>query len=177
MVLAVRPEQDPDGRVDRHDTLENRARIGFGVDVVNRIMLARAEQHYPDNLNRPGPMLILNGEDEQFPMMVEVARELGASPGQIVAVRCGPLGMANTKVQFEVLHAEPWLKQIRHLTVVTTGYHVPRVRRTAVAQLPESVRSTVLAVPYKDFPFSVFKIRGELQRIIRYAARGDIAAR
>ena len=161
MVLAVRPEPDRHGHIPRHDTPENRARIGFGVKVANAMPNA--------------PLLILNGEDEQFPMMVDVAVELGARRNQIITVACGAIGTANTKTQFEVLHAAPWLEQIRHLTIVTTGYHVPRVRRTAKAQLPAGLRATVLAVPYDDYPFSVFKVRGEIQRIMQYAAKGDIA--
>jgi hypothetical protein len=175
MVLAIRPDQDEDGYVARHDTPENRARIGAGVDLALAIEAARWERASAGARLPAAPLLILNGEDEQFPMMIDVALEFGARPDRLLSVACGPLGRANTRTQFEVLHAMPWLADIQHLTIITTAYHVPRVRRTARANLPEQVQFEVLPAPYAAYPFNLFKIRSEIARIRQYAARGDIA--
>jgi hypothetical protein len=149
------------------------------------------------------PRLVIVGTDEQLPAMNRVAMGLGMydlsefllNPVPYVGIvptdkrewhvsclvscgsREGP--KANTKTQFEAV--EPFARHWYHMTFVTSWYHVPRVARTATKQLPRGrnvpARFSVVGVPQSVFSVPVCRtVRGEAERILRYANKGDISS-
>ena len=108
--------------------------------------------------------------------MHEIAK--GKIPeGNIIDLDCGKRGEANTKTQFEVINTDPRFRNFDHLTFVSSDYHIPRVSRTAAAQLTPRIYFDVIPVPHEKFhDYSVLKtVRGEVKRIERYSANGDIS--
>jgi uncharacterized SAM-binding protein YcdF (DUF218 family) len=123
-----------------------------------------------------GPPLILNGETEQLPMMREVALSLDFPQEKIEELDCGKRGVGNTKTQFTALDTDPRFTENKHWTFVSTGYHVPRVARTAISNIDEHREFDVIGVPLEQHSYDVYrKVRGEVKRIILYAKKGDIA--
>lgn len=176
VVLSAPPGNYPDGTAKEH-TRENVARIAFGIEMLRHIIAKRTGSSLEDVDFRQGPRLILNGETEQWPSMEAVAvRRLHYPVEMIDIVDCGKRGIGNTKTQFEAMKDDPRFKGLREMVFVTSGYHEPRVERTAEGQLPETIGYKVIPVPFERYPFNIFMIRGEMKRILHYSRTGDIAA-
>lgn len=168
VVLSAPPLKTKTAYIE--ETQENVGRIRGGVELLEAL---RQSSGAPSNSLELRP-LILSGETEQLPMMQQVAIRLGYPPWQTWLVNCGDRGIGNTLTQFMTLRDVPRLNQIRRLAVVTTGYHVPRVRRTAKAVLPTEWTIDVIGIPYTLYPFDIPNfVLGEMQRIIAYAQKGD----
>lgn len=177
VILSAPPGKDEWGETVE-DTPENIARIKHGVEVVKTITSAKVDKALdtltPDDIQKYAPPLVLDGETPQLPMMLEETKKLDWPENKIILVNSGERGESNTKTQFEALRQDERFKD-KFLTIVTTGYHLPRVDRTAAQQLPNQ-EFEVIAMPYEKHPFSIFIIRGEIGRVQRYVAKGDIAA-
>ncbi len=177
VVLSAPPEKRDDEFFEKTD--ENVARVEYAVHAI-RDIVAKKIQVAPEGLTDAdiiahGPPLILNGETEQLPMMREVASELGFPEEKIQLVDAGRRGVANTKTQFTTMNQDPANADSHHWTFVSSGYHVPRVARTALTNLDKKRKFDVIGVPLKQFPYDVYrKIRGEVKRIVAYSAKGDI---
>ncbi len=169
VILSGPYEKLPDGQI-KEDSQENRARITFGIEVLKKVTAARGEEDV-----RKGPPLILNGETEQLDAMEKIAHSLGYPAEMIELVDCGKRGVGNTKTQFTVMENDARFKGLRHLTFISSAYHVPRVTRTAEKNIGMTTEYEVLPVPLGQFSFNIFMIRGEIRRILAYTAKGDIA--
>ncbi|MAZ67394.1 hypothetical protein CL652_01335 [bacterium] len=183
MVLSAAPSLEEADERKREGNPENTARIKFGAEVLKLIAAKKLNKALDDvTMSDLGsgtiPPLVLNGETEQLPTMLEIAREMGIPDSHIFQIDSGRRGVSNTKTQFEKT-----LERIQsgdlgkgsHLTLISSSYHVPRVARTAEAQLPVGVALEVLGVPFEDHPFNVFRtVRGEVRRIETYSDKGDI---
>lgn len=160
VALSGNPVRDNSGRVINEASPENYARISLAAELANQI----------------GSALVLNGETEQLPAMMQIADELGFPPERLYIVDSGSRGKSNTKTQIEVLGQDARLNNVKSLILVTSDYHAPRVRRTALANLSPEVRFQVVPVSQEKNHHEVFcVVRGEIRRIESYAARGDIA--
>jgi hypothetical protein len=133
--------------------------------------------------------LILNGETERLPMMVDSALELGWPASNLLLIDCGKTGIANTKTQFTVLREFPFMGNHVHdlcqlvnhnrILIITTWYHVPRVRRNAAF-----TRSNAhYMLPVVGVPLNACisiktenRVEGEIQRILDYTERGWLRA-
>lgn len=175
VVLSGPPEKDSNGNIIREYSLETITRIAFGIELVRRIAAAKSGNPIEETSYKQGPLLILNGLTEQLLAMERVALQSGIPQELIMLVDCGRRGIGNTKTQCEVMRTDPRFKDFKHVTFVTTGYHVPRVERTAEKQLSDNVHFNVISVPYEKFPFNKFIIRSEIKKIREYARKGDIA--
>lgn len=152
---------------------ENRSRVRYGVQLQRRITIARRSKN--PSRRSPTPRLVLIGTSEQLAELRELAMESGASR-HVTTLSCGIIGKANTKTQFEVIWTHPFFDGMRHVTIVTSRYHVPRVVRTADRQLPTMPRFTVVGAPARVDPRRLKKlIESEIPRILEYAERGDLS--
>lgn len=121
------------------------------------------------------PEFIINAEKEQLSLMCRSAKSLGIPVQMIYQQNAGRRGVANTKTQFEVLSKDCVRMKWRSLILVTSTYHVPRVRRTASKLLPPEVEYHTLGIPNdNDFVNTFQKVIGEIDRIVAYYDRGDI---
>lgn len=125
-------------------------------------------------------MLILSGEKEQLPMMVDRAAEnlkrLGVKRHceRIRTVDSGPRGQSNTKTQFETLRQSDYWDADDRLVIVSTDYHGPRVLRTAHKVLE---MEKVLFSRVQKFEYDVEqKVRREIEKIFEYAKKGHISS-
>lgn len=165
VVLSGAPRKLPDGSLEERSP-ENISRVEWGAQVV-----------FVGGASFP---LYLCGATEQLGPMFEIGRgSLGMkNPDyatellQLKPLDAGPRGEANTPSQFRAI-ASLGLKCV---VVVTSGYHVPRVLLTALRQAPD-VSCAVSGVPYYcDWRYDVAKmVEGEIDRIISYSRKGDIA--
>lgn len=180
VVLSAPPERDELGNIVTEASEENRARISFGIELMKQIAAAKAKVA-PEDLTEDqfyyfAPPLFLDGETEQLPTLREIALSHGLDPDYIEDINCGDRGVGNTKTNFTVFNEKPELKVLKHLTVVTTDYHAPRVFRTAEKNLPVEMSFDVIPMPHDKFSYNVFRVvRGEVKRIETYIAKGDIA--
>ena len=182
MVLSASP---PSWSADRskaeEDYPEDVERIKFGIEVYKNFISRKlkkpiAELTTEDLQNETLPPLVLKGATEQLPMLERIARSLDFPREKIIFINCGDHAVANTKTQFAQTVAHPIVGKFKHLTLISTSYHVPRLARTASKNLPEDVDFDVLGVPLEDFSFDVYrKVKGEVKRIIEYSRKGDIA--
>ena len=173
VILSAKYDTLPDGSI-KEGSVENIARIAFGVQLLKEIVSART--HRPtDNIDlRQGPPLILNGETEQLPAMEQIAHDLGVPPEMIELVDCGQRGVGNTKTQFVAMEHDVRFADLKHFLFVTSIYHVPRAERTAEKTKRADTDYTVIPVPLEQYPFNIFMIRGEIRKILEYAKKGDI---
>jgi uncharacterized SAM-binding protein YcdF (DUF218 family) len=125
-----------------------------------------------------GVPMYFSGVTEEDAYSTELMRKLGVPSEVALFQDCGPRGVANTKTQFEAILEDPRTRDLKSIVLVTSSYHVPRVARSASKLLPESMRFVVLA-DMDDFllvPFHpLLKVAGEIERILKYVAKGDIA--
>jgi hypothetical protein len=174
-------------------TEENIVRVEWTVWLLHQLLKSYLRKAGKPNrqitakvIQEEGYLLILNGETEQLPMMVEVTLQTGWPATNIILLDCGKRGAANTKTQFEAFNKIPYMFNGAHdlrqiidhwrILVVTTWYHVPRVRRTAAAARKHAqYKLPVIGVPRKvcSFP-TAEKVEGEIERILTYAEKDDI---
>ncbi len=171
VVLSGPSHTDKNYQIAHPSSEENKARIHFGIEVIRKIGEARngKEQWYAD-----APQLILNGERNQLSMMVDYALQTDIPANLIALVDCSNGSHGNTKTQFEEIN-KLYGNQQGIFLFITSGYHVPRAELTAAKQLSKEFTYEVLPVPFQEFPFSIYKIRGELRKISLYLAKGDLA--
>ena len=175
VTLSAPPIRGENGRLEKTD--ETIARIDFSIQAVKEVCAQRLgkrpEEVTNEDIIANGPPLILNGEDEQLPVMSEIARDLGFPAQKIELVDCGKIGEANTQTQFEVMEKNPVNAGVKHWTFVSSSYHVPRVARTALANLSDAKQFDVIGVPLEKYPYDIYrKIRGEVKRIVTYSDKG-----
>jgi uncharacterized SAM-binding protein YcdF (DUF218 family) len=144
-----------------HPKEENISRIEYGLNVLN-------------TLGHPVP-LIFSGVSEEREEKLALMEQLDVPKSLIRFQDCGKLGITNTKTQFETLVADPLTKDLKNLIIVTSTYHIPRVKRTAGKLLPMKTRFVVVG-NHEDWKIhnSFLMIMDEVRRIIEYSAKGDI---
>lgn len=178
VALSAPPEKLEDRFLEKTD--ENVARIDFAIQAITEVTAERTGKPLEDitaeDIITHGPPLVLNGETEQLPMMREVALSLDFPQAKIEELDCGKRGIGNTKTQFTTLDTDPRFADNKHWTFVSTGYHVPRVARTAMTNISTERDFDVIGVPLEQHSYDVYrKVRGEVKRIVAYSAKGDIA--
>ncbi len=163
------------------ENAENLARIEMGAAIVHDIAAQKAGKP-PDRLSiddfqRFAPTLVLNGTTTQLPHMEQLIEQFGFPAQQVSLVDCGPMGRANTKTQMEAMLPYIVENSPRHLTFVTSDYHLPRVARTVDKQLSSLVDFQVIQGPHDRLPaYDVAGVvKGEVRRIGAYATKGDIS--
>lgn len=179
MVLSAPPSKVEMEVVAREQNPENRARITFGINVIKQIVSEKTGKSIQDLTIedlQSGPLLLLNGDSEQIDPMKELALERDFPADRIVLLNAGSRLTANTKTQFEAVNTEKKLAGAKHITIITTRYHVPRVVRTADKNVRPDLDLTVLGVPFNTYGFNVAsKAKGEIKKIIDYAKKGDVS--
>lgn len=130
-----------------------------------------------ETLGRDVPV-VFSGVTEESKSAPELMIRLGIPQKLVIFQDCGPRGVANTKDQFEVFCSDKRTENIKKLILVTSSYHIPRVKRTAGKLFPVGMEFSVLA-DLNDFTlFNVYlKVIGEIERILKYSAKGDILAK
>ncbi|MEK7116769.1 MAG: ElyC/SanA/YdcF family protein [Patescibacteria group bacterium] len=128
-------------------------------------------------LSNPVP-IIFSGVTEEREEILSLMERLGSPKSLTHFQDCGKTGVANTKTQFETLIADPLTKDLRRLAIVTSVWHIPRVKRTAAKFLPPETRFVVAGNPDGSNDCDSFVlVMGEIRKIIEYSARGDISAK
>lgn len=119
--------------------------------------------------------LILSGETEQLPGMKKLVEDIGER--RYIPICSGNRGQSHTGTQFESFVR--WLRQQSYenrvgVVLVTSQYHVPRVRRYAAKHIPcGDFRWHVAGVPNDVGLYNqTVKVDGEIDRIVRYANQG-----
>lgn len=160
---------------------ENILRIEFGIEIVKQIVAQKSgkgvSQITREDILQYAPPLILNWETELLPKAKELVVRMGFPEERIEFLDCGKMGEANTKTQFQAINSDHRYQTAKHLTFITSDYHVPRTVRTAVANLASKIDFEVLPTPHlKRASYNVFrKVRGEVRRIQTYSKKGDIS--
>ncbi len=164
------------------DSIENQARTNLGIELVKKITaerLGKTVEELSDDDLRQGPVLMINGLPDQNQAMAERAMAQGL-PDDTLAFVPNPAEGANTKTQFELIPPE-FLEPGKHLTIISSDYHGPRVVRYADKLLPQEVKFDFYGLPYpdayKDFQTLSKTVKGEVKRIIKYSNQGDLSAR
>ncbi len=127
-----------------------------------------------NSLERSVPVIfsgITESQDEKLALM----EQLGF-PKEICHYQdCGKFGVANTKTQFETLISDPLTKDFKNLVIVTSTYHIPRVKRVAGKIFPPETQFVVVGDP-EDWKInnSFLMVMDEIEKIIKYSANGDI---
>lgn len=177
-VVCLTYLDEKEGKKIIENNPENIARLKFSLDIIKRITAQKInksiDQITAEDLAEHGPDLIINGEDELIPVMAGMAIEEGFPENKIKSVYCGPAGTVNTKTQCDMLNNIS-VNEAKHLTMISSSYHSPRVARTADKNL-KNIEFDVIGVPFQDLQYNVFrKVRGELKRILEYREKGDIS--
>lgn len=177
VVLSAPPLKDGERIIERSP--ENVARIEYSVHLVKKIVAEKCQKPLNDvtteEILQYGPNLVLNGETEQLPTMLEVAMELGFPKEKIEEINSGNRGISNTKTQFEEMEKDERYNLLPHMTFVTSAWHQPRVLRTGQKNFANQ-NFDVIGLPYKKYPFNVLKyVKGEVKKIHKYSQAGDIA--
>ena len=162
------------------ENAENKARIEMGIEIIKQVVAKKANKSIDEIANEDilqhAPTLILSGTTEQLPIMKQIVVGLSFPMEKLELVDCGASGVGNTKTQFETINSHFAGKNIKHISFVTSDYHMPRVARTGHKSLNSNVNFDVIPVPHGKIPYNVFKVvRGEVKRIISYADKGDIS--
>lgn len=158
VVLSAPPTARETDRDKREKNSENRARVDYALELAQKLGVTK---------------LMLNGDSEQIEPMKEIVGDRFPTEG-IVLVDAGSRKTANTKTQFEAINQA--LPVSQSIVLTSSLYHVPRAGRTANKNLRPDIRYTVVGVPFSQYPFNVFeKVRGEVNRILIYEAKGDIS--
>ena len=152
----------------------------MGIEIIKQMVAKKANKSIDEIKNEDilqhAPTFILSGTTEQLPIMKQIVRELGFPMEKLELVDCGASGVGNTKTQFETINSHFAGEKHKHITFVTSDYHVPRVTRTGLKNLNPDINFDVIPVPHGKIPYNVFKVvRGEVKRIISYADKGDIS--
>ncbi|XOU94770.1 MAG: hypothetical protein ACNFW9_01755 [Candidatus Kerfeldbacteria bacterium] len=178
VALSAPPEFQENGEI-LEKTSENIARVKYSIDIIKQIASNKSgisiEELTASDIIENGPPLILNGETEQLPAMVEIAQEENFPLEHTQQLNCGDRGIGNTKTQFEKMNIDDRYKNTKHLTFVTNSYHVPRVARTADKNLDTNNEFEVIGIPHEEFEYNIFrKTKGEIKRILAYSEKNDI---
>jgi len=122
--------------------------------------------------------MYFNGVTEERRYAPDLMRKLGIPKAVALFQDCGLRGVANTKTQFDAIREDPRTRDLTSIVLVTSSYHIPRVARSASKLLSEAMNFVVLA-DMRDYllvPFNpLLKVAGEIERILKYADKGDIA--
>ncbi len=187
IVLSGHAVYDKDGAPITWVSPENIVRIGFAIQVIRDIIAKRLKKDEVTNkdIKNSNLKLFLNGESNQqkdilktqLDDMKHIAQAYNFPGDNIVLEDCLENGEANTKTQFKSINLDPSLKEASHITIITSDYHVPRVRRTAVKNLRSDISFDVLPTPQLEYDsYNVYpKVMGEIKRIIKYSNKGDIS--
>lgn len=180
-VMALSGPPDLDESRNAQGTEENTARVEYAADVLKEVTAhrvgKRTDQVTAEDIQAHGPLLLLNGEIEQLPIMRELALEHDIPPANIRLIDCGHVGEANTRSHFTALNNDPSYKNLKHMSLVSSSYHAPRVARVALANSPETRNFDVVGVPTDRFQYDVYrKVRGEIRRILNYSEQGYFPA-
>ena len=150
------------------DTLpveENLSRIRHSVALLNE-------------LGRDVP-IIFSGVTEEKDWALSEMKKTGVPEKLCHFQDCGRRGVANTKTQFTTFATDPLTKNMRSIVFITNAYHIPRTKRTAGKYLPKET-SFVISSPIDDYKIyynAFLKVMGEIDRIMKYSAKGDISVR
>ena len=189
---GFKESKDTDIENPNNPNREDVARIDFAFqlwkDLIVRKLNKPLEKITKEDLEGPEtPPLILDGIDEQLPYMKEVFKKITEKAGleipqeKIILIDCGSWEKSdnkeacNTKTQFTGIVKNPAFGGAKHLTFVSSNYHVPRVARTGSANLPEEMDFDTLGVPLEKYqiPLKLFRrikgVRGEVKRIEKYS--------
>lgn len=122
--------------------------------------------------------IIFSGVTEKREEILSLLERLSSSKSLIHFQDCGKIGTANTKTQFEILITSPLTKDLRRLVIITSAWHIPRVKRTAAKFLPPETEFVVMGNPDgSDDCDSFALVMDEIRKIIEYSAKGDISAK
>lgn len=179
VVLSGHPTRDFSGNVTSEYSLENIARIAFGVQTVLMIAAKKMERPLEEISFGDGPYLVLNGDEKQLEPMEEIAADFGFPSDRMILVNSGKREVSNTKTQFEMMKSDLICKNFRDVIYITHDYHALRVALTAKKQLPPDCCYVIFPVlnGYKGFSYNMFRaFRKEIDKIQEYANRGDIAS-
>ena len=171
-------------KADSSENAENVARITYAVNVIKTIVSDKTivsqkiKQPFAEltlhDLEEHAPILILSGTTEQLSTMRKIALIQGIAPSKMVEIDCGTAQTANTKTQFETIGRYASENGLRHITLVSSDYHVPRVDRTANKILDPNLQYDVIYT--RGVPHDVFQtVKGEVKRIKNYSEKGDIS--
>jgi hypothetical protein len=121
---------------------------------------------------------IFNGVTEEKELALWTMEEFRLSSDIMHFQDCGQRGSANTKTQMEAINRDSLTRYRKKLVLVTDTYHIPRTKRTAGRHLPQDVQFVVTSNP-EDWRINntAIKIIGEIDRIRKYSAKGDILLR
>ncbi|MFH0804169.1 MAG: ElyC/SanA/YdcF family protein [Candidatus Zambryskibacteria bacterium] len=125
-------------------------------------------------LGRPIPVIFSGATESRAEKLAQM--EQSGIPKELCHFQDGSkLGVINTKTQFEILITDPLTKDFKNLVIVTSTYHIPRVKRTVGKFLPEEIRFVAVGNP-EDWKIhnSFLKIIDEIKKIIAYSDKGDI---
>ena len=181
MVISAPPNLNGKTKEEIEETLENVKRIDLGIEIYKKIIAQKLNKNISDInqedlKNKLSPLLVLNGDTEQLVMMERVTLSRSFPLEKIKLINCGDRSIANTKTQFEKTAEDPIVGKFKHITFITTSYHIPRLARTASVLLPKNQNFEIIGIPYKDYPFDIYKkVKGEVKRIINYSQKGDIS--
>ncbi len=157
---------------------ENQARVVHAMSVIEAAvsvnLVCKVTDVTHEQMLAQGVRLCLNGETEQLPALVEMACWAGCPAELIDLVDSGLRGESHTKNQFEKMRDDRRYAD-GNLVIVTSGYHVPRVRRTAKNLLGKSSYWEVAGVPFDYYPWTTATEDDEVKRILAYVEKGDIA--
>ncbi len=119
--------------------------------------------------------ILLNGETEQLPAMKRLVEGFGCR--QYLPINSGDRGKSHTGTQFVQL--ANWLREQPFnstvgIVLVTSQYHVPRVRRYAAKHISRGdYKWQVVGVPNDVGLYDrEKKVAGEIDRIIKYSKDG-----
>ena len=127
VVLSSPPNLNDEENIER--TEENVKRITLGINIYKQIAAERLgvdveELTYFNLQNIDLPILILNGDIEQLPMMQKVAlEELKFPSKKMRLISAGPRDRSNTKTQFEVMSQSKNFNKLE--THDTYNYRLP----------------------------------------------------
>jgi hypothetical protein len=119
--------------------------------------------------------IIFSGITEEKETVVNLMIGLGVPQKLYHFQDCGRFGITNTKTQFETLASDPLIKDFKNLAIITSTYHIPRVKRTAGKFLSPKTRFVVVAdsEDWKTYN-SFLMVMDEIERILKYSTKGDI---
>lgn len=187
IVLSGHGLYDNNGQPITWVSPENIVRIGFGIDILKKVLAFRLKKNTitSKDIREESLFLYLNGEGSnqenimraQLDDMQRIALSYNFPPERIALEDCVIDGKANTLTQFTVINSDPRLENARHITMITSDYHDPRVERTTDMQLRPDLRFDVLPAPQLLHDrYNVYeRITGELDRIVNYSQKGDIS--
>ena len=189
VVLSGYGQYDNQGNIITWISPDNIVRIGYAIDIIRRIAQVKNQKNTTTNsdLKHLGLKLFLNGEgsNQENPLinqlddMKRIALAYNFPSELIETEDCSVEGRsANTKDQMNTINSDLRLVSARHVTLVTSDYHDPRVVRTADLNLRPGLDFDVIPAPQEAWQhYNVAeKMMGEINRIVNYSKQGDLSA-